>query len=688
MRKGLAAGLICSFGVLGEGALRAQEDPELPPPVAMARGGSSVISYPPEFFAEYQPTMALEMVTRIPGFAYDRGDTSIRGLAGTGGNILIDGQRPSTKSQNLDDILRRIPVASIERIDLIRGGAPGIDMRGQTVVANIVRRSGAATSLAAEFMTKFYTNALPARIARVEGSRTGRRLSLEGVLHWREDKDQTISGIGRISRRDAGGRSTDRGRFEADWDRFIVGGNGAAEYRDGPDFVRFSLNGERDRQDRKDMTDLTNAAGPVFHETVDADVATDRGVASIEYEREFSPRLTLRALMLESRERDRIVTTSTGTGPEQVSSERSLAGESIMRASGTFLANPALTIDGRVERTFNFLDAESSLMRGGVPVPLPSAEVRVEERRIDAEGAARWQAWNRLTVEAAIGYERSTIGVDGDARRSRSLSFLKPRLNLTVEPTKGWEVRLRAERVVSQLDFEDFATTASLDTGTVNAGNPDLTPEQAWLFETTVERRFWDRGAITFTASHSELSDVIDLIPIEDRFDAPGNIGSGSRQEAKLAMSLPLDRLGANGTLIRLNAHWRRSRVTDPVTGERRRISLQRPFQGDVTIIKDLPRLRSVITADFYTGFSETSYRINEIRTIAANSDPLAKIYWDWTVKPGMSLRFMFENIGFRSRSRKRVLYEGPRSTGRLIGTERRNAVMDPFFLVRVRKTL
>lgn len=688
MRGGLAAGLICSFGALGEAPLRAQEDPEAQAPAPLARGGSSVISYPPEFFAEYQPTMALEMITRIPGFTYDRGDTSIRGLAGTGGNILIDGQRPSTKSQNLDDILRRIPITGIERIELIRGGAPGIDMRGQTMVANIIRRAGATTSLAAEFMTKFYTNAAPARIARIEGSRKGRKFSLEGVLHWREDKDQTISGIGRISRRDGNGRLTDWGRFEADWDRFIIGGNGAAEYRDGPDFIRFSLNGERDRQDRRDMTDLTNAAGTEFHETVAADVATDRGVASIEYEREVSSRLTLRALALESRERDRILTRSTGTGPEQVSRERSLAGESIMRASGTFVPVPTLTIDGRIERTFNFLDAESSLTRGGIPVALPSATVRVEERRIDAEGSARWQIWNQLTAEAAIGYERSTIGVDGDARQSRSLQFLKPRLNLTIEPAKGWELRLRAERIISQLDFDDFATTAALDTGTVNAGNPDLTPEQAWLFEGTVERRFWDRGAITLTASHSELSDVIDLIPIEDRFDAPGNIGSGMRQEAKLAVSLPLDRLGASGALIRLNANWRRSRVTDPVTGERRRISLQRPFQGDITIIKDLPRLKSVITADFYTGFSETSYRINEIRTIAANSDPLAKIYWDWTVKPGLSLRFMFENIGFRSRSRKRELYDGPRSAGRLISVERRYAVMDPFFLVRLRKTL
>ncbi len=688
MRRRLTAGLICSFGVLGEGALRAQEEPELPSPTSMAQGSGSVLSYPPEFFAEYQPNMALDMITRIPGFIYDKGDTSIRGLAGTGGNILIDGQRPSTKSQVLDDILRRIPASGILRIDIIRGGAPGIDMRGQTVVANIVRRSGAATSIATELMTKVYTNDMPARIARIEGSRTGRTLSLEGVLHWREDKDQTITGTGRSSRRDRNGLITDLGKFEADWDRFIVGGNGAAEYRNGPDFVRLSITGERDRQDRRDITRMTNISGAPFRETVDANFASDEGVASIEYERIVSSRLTLRLLALEGRERDRLRSASTGTGVPQTSDERANSGESIVRASGSFVPTPTLSIDGRVERTFNFLDAKSSLVRGGVPVILPSANIRVEERRIDAESAARWQASNGTTVEAALGYESSTIGVVGDVTQSRSLRFLKPRLNVTIEPAKDWEIRLRAERQVSQLDFEDFASTASLDSGTVSAGNPDLTPEQAWLFETVVERRFWGRGAVTLTASHAKLTDVIDLIPIENRFDAPGNIGNGTRQEAKLAVSLPLDRLGASGTLIRMNAAWRRSRVTDPVTAERRRISLQRPFQADITIIKDLPRLRSVITADFYTGFRETSYRINEIRTIHASSDPLAKIYWDWTVKPGTALRFMFENISFRSRGRKRLLYDGPRSSGQLVAIERRNAAMDPFFLVRLRQAL
>src|SRR6185312_1465346 len=48
------------------------------------------------------------------------------------GNVLIDGKRPSSKSDSIDQILQRIPVGQVERIDVIRGGAPGIDMQGKT----------------------------------------------------------------------------------------------------------------------------------------------------------------------------------------------------------------------------------------------------------------------------------------------------------------------------------------------------------------------------------------------------------------------------------------------------------------------------------------------------------------------------------------------------------------------------
>src|SRR5437868_1446132 len=111
------------------------------PAVAPPAEQQGVSSYPASFFAAMNASNAQDMVSRIPGFTLDTG-ASVRGYEGAAGNVLIDGQRPSSKSDTIDEILRRIPAGQVERIDVIRGGAPGIDMQGKTVLANVIRKKG------------------------------------------------------------------------------------------------------------------------------------------------------------------------------------------------------------------------------------------------------------------------------------------------------------------------------------------------------------------------------------------------------------------------------------------------------------------------------------------------------------------------------------------------------------------
>ena len=109
------------------------------PPVAEPVAQQGVISYTPAEFAESRPNTALDMISRLPGFSFDGGD-SVRGFAGAAGNVLIDGQRPTIKTDSLGDTLNRITIDQVERIDVIRGSVPGVDMQGQTVVANVIRK--------------------------------------------------------------------------------------------------------------------------------------------------------------------------------------------------------------------------------------------------------------------------------------------------------------------------------------------------------------------------------------------------------------------------------------------------------------------------------------------------------------------------------------------------------------------
>src|ERR1700722_16393526 len=65
-------------------------------------------SYAAAYFAAMGVSTAYDMVSRLPGFAFDDG-SAVRGFAGAAGNVLIDGERPTSKTDDLISVLQRIP---------------------------------------------------------------------------------------------------------------------------------------------------------------------------------------------------------------------------------------------------------------------------------------------------------------------------------------------------------------------------------------------------------------------------------------------------------------------------------------------------------------------------------------------------------------------------------------------------
>jgi hypothetical protein len=61
--------------------------------------------------------------------------------------VLINSKRPTSKTEPLGDVLGRIPVAAVERIEVINGGASGIDMQGYPTIANVVLADRSGGSL-------------------------------------------------------------------------------------------------------------------------------------------------------------------------------------------------------------------------------------------------------------------------------------------------------------------------------------------------------------------------------------------------------------------------------------------------------------------------------------------------------------------------------------------------------------
>ena len=107
------------------------------PAAAPVQGGRTTV-YQAAFFAQYAPQNALEIARQVPGFQLDFGDTSLRGFGGAAGNIVINGQRPSSKSESLADVLAKIPAKRVVRVEIGPGDLFGADYSSKSQVLNVI----------------------------------------------------------------------------------------------------------------------------------------------------------------------------------------------------------------------------------------------------------------------------------------------------------------------------------------------------------------------------------------------------------------------------------------------------------------------------------------------------------------------------------------------------------------------
>lgn len=667
--------------LLTAGTAAAQTPPSTHAAPTADASQQGVLVFTPDFFADQRPNTALDMVGRVPGFSVQDGDGS-RGFEGAVGNILINGSRPASKNDTGSSVLSRTLVAQVERIELIRGGAPGIDMQGYAVVVNVITRSQASTEQIMTANMAFFEGGTDRgfgqyQFTRRNGARVWGFTLADGVAI------NDSSGVGRVIRRDANGAVIrDEGYFDDQ-----TGGGQAARVN----FADAFMGGKIDltaRIGRNDYSQFSLQDGPtILRDNRYAEEGTSGEVGAV-FTRPMGAGLSSETRFIREWSEEDGASTSRTTvagvaGSEQRFESIEQASETILRSLLRWERSPSVTLEAGGEIAYNMLEVDQAFTDGGVNIPLPSDQIMVEETRGELFGKATWRVRPDLNVEGGLRLEASTITQSGDADQEKSFYFAKPRLQLTWTPRPQNQLRFRFERDIGQLDFGDFAAGADLEDEQVFGGNVNLEPEERWISELTYERRFLGDGILSIGYRHDEIIGVIDRLPLPMGLSAVGNIGDGTLDQLAVNFVLPLDWTGFSGGQFLFRNTWNDTAVTDPTSREERPISGVRPSQPIFALSQDITSWKINWAVTYIESLRQFNYAPDQVSGFNGSDYFEANIEYKPT--PTLAIRAQV-NVWNDFQGERTVFAD--RSAARPVAfTELRPSDPRTFWQIRVRKT-
>ncbi len=687
MDKKIISRLLSLILILSAHVLHADHPSELEGVHEEVADQNQVVPYPASFFNQYQPNTAFDMVRQLPGFQLDDGDDT-RGFANSAGNILLNGRRPSVKQDTPTAILSRISASSVERIELIRGQVLGIDMQGQSIIANIILKQDTPaavrwkTIIGRVFNADFINRNVDASLAHkwndidyILGIQLDQHAHIwEGTRNYFAGVDTPIEN-----------RVDDTSQRHS-----FVSGNFSASSWLGENFVEFNSRVRIDDNDVPLVSIRAPIADPAPHrELFDDDSVRTNIETGMNVTRSFSHDLTSKGIFLYSQlENDQYASQTIFDIDDELtlfreSDKDTLTQEGILRFETNWTGFDHHFVQFNIEGAYNRLTSSlrQTLDTGLGPVRenVPGSNTKVEEYRGDILLLDNWSI-GAFEVEYGLGAEISNISQTGDAGLERDFFFLKPQAGIVYTPHINTQARLSVKREVSQLDFNDFVSVVALQDDDITLGNPNLKPESIWIAELGYEYRFSEAGAFNIALFHHWISDVEDLLPITDTRDAPGNIGDGRRWGVNIEMALPMDWVGLSNSRLDVRTRWTDSSVTDPVTGESRRLSgiggIGGPFlyrEEDVKLSSEVKFRQDFEVQKVGWGWDLRSrtkrvlFKIDELDTINEEFDVGAFIEttrW-FGIKMSLSGRFLFDD-----RERIRNIYETQRGLSAIESTE------------------
>jgi len=649
-------------------------------PPATPTQGSRTTTYDAAFFSQYAPRTAYDIVQRIPGFTVDlgnnnssNGNTDIRGFAGVAGNVVINGQRPSTKSETLDAYLNRIPASRVTRVEVGPGDLYGADYSSKSQVANLILAEGSAGVAGNVTMTaeRHFTGKItPTASGSVSFSRGPSTFNIAGDT---ANVDLTEKGTDHVTDPATGQLIEFRRKINQtrNYSPFI---SGSWALDKGPtDSAHLNVRYHFDHFMLHQLNHVFPADGPEHFDTLDENYPTKTFEVGGDVTRPLAGG-AIKFVGLASRQSRRTLDEyDTGNfdhsqvvgGFQQLS--KSQRNETLGRLTWTKSKLLGFQFEAGGEVAWNTLDYHLDLFSfdengDKTRIDLPIDNARVTELRGEFWINGSRALAKSLSTTLGLNYETSDLKVSGDATAERRLNFLKPSVTLDWEPGGGWHTQFILRRTVAQLDFFDFISVADLASNQVNGGNANLQPQRAWEGRFSVEHPLFGRGKARLELGYNLISLLQDRILTPEGFDAPGNIGTGRQMYADLTLDAPLDRFW-KGLRVKLHGNIQQTRVKDPISGETRDFSGFFPrWQWDIDVRRDIGKWAYGFTMS--DNRRTTLFRTDVLDSRYNIGFPYTYAFVEYRPTASQSARLYFDDVSNTAGARDLLIFD-PNRTGR-----------------------
>lgn len=563
----------------------------------------NTVTYDQAYFSQYNAVTLEDMINNIPGGTSMLSDIrrdakyeqTSRGFGSNGAQILINGKRMSGKANDIAANLTRISAAQVERIDLIRGNAEGLDIRSEGILFNVILKEGQSSQSSTLVEARFdYTKGGEVK-PNGQIAFNGKSDALSYGISYKYDVWQRIKNV-EEDNLDPDGVLYQLRPYLSDKLRksHIFTGNLGYEF---PEGSRIRLNSLYEKVLYDELTPeqqfTVNPTTLFATETTVMDFSSDKWEVGGDFETNLDLLGNLKALFIINRSdhldhltQDHVENDVTSINYDNLADYRQ--DEKIFRTALTTPLAAAHSLEWGGEGAFNKLDKAQSFYNAA------DEQAIVKEDRYEIFATHSWAIADDLNLQSSLTEEFSRIFQDRlGVTNTRKYQYLKPRFELRYDLTGNDQFRLKSERTVSQLNLNYFIASRNIADDSIDFGNPNLEPEKIWEHSAAYERRFDDdAGSLETKVTLQDISDHIDRIQIGDRDDATsgvGNIGNAWRFKFDFRGNFRLDPIGLPNATLTATYRYMKHRTTDPFTGLKRQTSSWNPHYWNLDYQHDFP---------------------------------------------------------------------------------------------------